>query len=95
MSQINKYYVNQNPLLAVGGQLYAVFSNVSIVSSNFTGSRAEIGGALFARNSSVHVVRSTFSYNQASFGGVMVTLESSVNIEIAFSVKMQLCSMVE
>ena len=75
-------YVNRNPLLAVGGALYTAFSNVSIVSSNFTDNRAEIGGALFAHNSSLHVVGSTYSYNKANFAGVMVTSESSINIDL-------------
>ena len=64
--------------------MYTIFSNVSIVSSNFTHNTAEIGGALFARahNSSLHVVGSTYSYNSvASYGGVVVTSESSVNID--------------
>ena len=51
--------------LTVGGALYVVFSNVSIVNSKFTDNTAEIGGALFVYNSSLHVVGSTFSYNRA------------------------------
>ena len=74
-------YVNRNPSLAVGGALYIAFSNVSIVSSNFTDNRAEIGGALLAHNSSLHVVGSTYCYNKASFAGVMITSESSINIK--------------
>ena len=74
-------YQNQNSLLAVGGALYTVFSNVSIVSSKFTDNTAEIGGALFAYSSGLHVVGSTYSYNRASFGGVMITSESSVKID--------------
>ena len=80
--QVLKYlYLNRDPSLAVGGALYATFSNVSIVSSKFTDNRAEIGGALFAHNSSLHVVGSTYSYNKASFAGVMITSESSINIK--------------
>ena len=79
---ILKYlYLNRNPSLAVGGALYTAFSNVSIVSSKFTGNRAEIGGALFAHNSSLHVVGSTYSYNKASFAGVIITSETSINIK--------------
>ena len=78
---INYLYLKRNPRLAVGGALYAAFSNVLIVSSQFTNNTAEIGGALFACNSSLHVVGSTYSYNRASFGGVMITSESSVTID--------------
>ena len=78
---LNYLYLNRNALLAVGGALYTAFSNVSIVSSQFTHNTAEIGGALFADNSSLHVVGSTYSYNRGSFGGVMITSESSVNID--------------
>ena len=79
---LNYLYLNRNASLAVGGALYTAFSNVSIVSSQFTHNTAEIGGALFADNSSLHVVGSTYSYNRGSFGGVMITSESSVNIDI-------------
>ena len=72
-------YQSRNSSLAVGGALYTVFSNVSVVSSKFTDNTAEIGGALFAYNSSLHVVGNT--YNRAKYGGVMITSESSVNIE--------------
>ena len=75
------YLTDRDPSLAVGGAVYTAFSNVSIVSSKFTGNRAEIGGALFAHNSSLHVVGSTYSYNKASFGGVMITSKSSINIK--------------
>ena len=78
---LNYLYLNRNASLAVGGALYTAFSNVSIVSSQFTHNTAEIGGALFADNSSLHVVRSTYSCNRGSFGGVMITSESSVNID--------------
>ena len=78
---INYLYLNRNASLAVGGALYTAFSNVSIVSSQFTHNTAEIGGALFADNSSLHVVGSTYSCNRGSFGGVMITSESSVNID--------------
>ena len=78
---LNYLYLNRNASLAVGGALYTAFSNVSIVSSQFTHNTAEIGGALFADNSSLHVVGSTYSCNRGSFGGVMITSESSVNID--------------
>ena len=79
---LNYVYLNRNPSLAVGGALYTVFSNVSIVGSKFTDNTAEMGGALFAQNnSSLHVVGSTYNNNRASFGGVIITLESSVNID--------------
>ena len=74
-------YQNRNSSLAVGGALYTVFSNVSIVSSQFTDNTAEIGGVLFAYNSNLHIVGSTYSYNRANYGGVMTTSESSVNID--------------
>ena len=78
---LNYLYLNRDPLFAVGGVVYTVFSNVSIVSSKFTDNGAEIGGALFAHNSSLHVVGSTYSYNKADFAGVMITLGSSINIK--------------
>ena len=78
---LNYLYLNRNASLAVDGALYAAFSNVSIVSSQFTHNTAEIGGALFAHRSSLHVVGSTYSYNRGRFGGVMITSESSVNID--------------
>ena len=78
---LNYLYLNRNASLAVGGALYTAFSNVSIVSSQFTHNTAEIGGALFADNSSLHVVGSTYSCNRGSFGGVMIISESSVNID--------------
>ena len=78
---LNYVYLNRSSSLAVGGALYAAFSNVSVIDSKFTDNRAEIGGALFAHNSSLHVVGTTYSYNQANLGGVMITSESSVNIE--------------
>ena len=78
---LNYLYLNRNASLAVGGALYTAFSNVSIVSSQFTHNTAEIGGALFAHRSSLHVVGSTYSCNRGSFGGVMITSESSVNID--------------
>ena len=78
---LNYLYLNRSASLAVGGALYTAFSNVSIVSSQFTHNTAEIGGALFAHRSSLHVVGSTYSYNRGSFGGVMITSESSVNID--------------
>ena len=78
---LNYLYLNRNASLEVGGALYTAFSNVSIVSSQFTHNTAEIGGALFAHRSSLHVVGSTYSYNRGSFGGVMITSESSVNID--------------
>ena len=73
---LNYLYLNQIPLLVVGGALYTAFSNVSIVNSKFTDNTAEIGGALFAHSSSLHIVGSTYSYNKAGFGGVMITSES-------------------
>ena len=78
---LNYLYLNRNASLAVGGALYTTFSNVSIVSSQFTHNTAKIGGALFTHRSSLHVVGSTYSYNRGSFGGVMITSESSVNID--------------
>ena len=78
---LNYLYLNRNALCAVSGALYTAFSNVSIVSSQFTHNTAKIGGALFAHRSSLHVVESTYSYNRGSFGGVMITSESSVNID--------------
>ena len=73
-------YLERSSSLAVGGALYVVFSNVSVISSKFTDNTAEIGGALFAYNSSIHVIGSTYSYNRAILSGFMVTSESSVNI---------------
>ena len=73
-------HLNRNSSLAIGGALYIIFSNISIVSSKFTDNTAEIG-VIFANNSSLHVVGSTYSYNRDSFGGVMITSESSVNID--------------
>ena len=78
---LNYLYLKRNLSLSLGGALFAAFSNVSIVSSQFTHNTAEIGGALFAHRSSLHVVGSTYSYNIGSFGGVMITSESSVNID--------------
>ena len=78
---LNYVYLNRNPSLAVGGALYTVFSNVSIVGSKFTDNTAEMGGALFALRSNLHIVENTYRYNRAGFGGVMITSESSVNID--------------
>ena len=75
-----KYALDQSSPLAVGGALYVVFSNVSIVNSKFTDNTAEIGGALFAYNSSLHVVGSTFSYNRA---GVIISPETSLSNNIS------------
>ena len=78
---LNYLYLRHNSSIAVGGALYAAFSNISIVSCNFTHNSAMIGGAVFAHNSTLHVDGSTYSYNTASFGGVMVTSESSIDID--------------
>ena len=74
-------YEHRDPSLAVGGALYVASSNISIVSSNFTGNAAEIGGALFAHNCSLHIIGSHYSYNRASYGGVMTTSESTIDID--------------
>ena len=79
--RFNYLYLNRNSSLSLGGALYIVFSNVTIVSSNFTHNTAEIGGALLAHSSGLHVFGSTCSNNRASFGGVMITSESSVNLD--------------
>ena len=78
---LNYVYLEQSSSLAVGGAFYTVFSNVSIVSSNFSHNTAEIGGALFAHGSRLQVVGSTYSYNRANFGGVVNTSESSINFD--------------
>ena len=80
-AMLNYLYFNRNPLIAVGGALYTIYSNVSIGSSKFIDNTTEIEGALFAYNSSPYIVGSTYSYNKASFAGVMITSESSVNID--------------
>ena len=74
-------YEHRDPSLAVGGALYVASSNISIVSSNFTGNAAEIGGALFAHNCSLRIIGSHYSYNRASYGGVMTTSESTIDID--------------
>ena len=74
-------YLRRDPSLAVGGAFYAASSNVSIVSSIFTGNTAEIGGALFAHNCSLRIIGSHYSYNRANYGGVMITSESTIDID--------------
>ena len=81
IKRLKYIYRRRDPSLAVGGALYTASSNVSIVSSNFTGNTAEIGGALFAHNSSLRIIGSHYSYNRASYGGVMITSESTINID--------------
>ena len=79
--KLNYLYLERNSSFAVGGALYAAFSNVSINSSQFTHNTAEIGGALFVENSRVYVAGSEFNENTASFGGAMITFKSSVVID--------------
>ena len=76
--QLDYIYHHRNRL---GGVLYTVFSNVSIISSRFMYNKADIGGALVAHNSSVHIDRCTLSYNTANFGGAMVTSASTIDID--------------
>ena len=61
------------------GTLYAAFSNIFIITSEFMYNKADIGGALVAHNSSLYLAGSTCSYNSANFGGVMVTSGSTID----------------
>ena len=74
ITTILSYALDRSSPLVVGGALYIVFSNVSIVNSNFTNNTAVIGGALFVDNSSLYVVDSSFCYNRA---GPMINIENS------------------
>ena len=76
-SSLSDYLTKSVP----SGVLYAAFSSVSIVNSEFMDNRGDLGGALVAHNSSVFITRSNHSNNTANIGGVMVVSRSSIDID--------------
>ena len=66
--------------VAIGGALFATFSDVKITNCKFVDNAAVLGGALFVLHSHVHISGSSYSHNRAERGGVIAAFESSVNI---------------
>ena len=84
IAEIVDHIDEESRTYTIGGVIYAAFSNVLIVNSEFNNNTADVGGVVFAYQSSVHILSSSFTNNKALDGGVIATFNCSVTIERAF-----------